>query len=203
MAVRILRLPSPALVVSCVALLITLSGVGYAAKALPRNSVGTTQLKANAVNGSKVAKDSLSGADIKESTLTGVLKTGALDALMGTVTLGPALPTVSGSNEWVTQTWILQKPARLLLTARLDPQLDCDAVPCGTVYFLSVDDTPVPNSQFRIGANLHYGPTPLTITGLTATLPAGSHQIKLLEKHEANVASSVAGQRVISAIVIG
>ncbi len=69
MPVRKLRLPSPALVVACLALLITLSGVGYAAKALPRNSVGTAQLKANAVNGSKVANDSLSGADIKESTL--------------------------------------------------------------------------------------------------------------------------------------
>jgi len=196
-------LPSPALVVACLALLITLSGVAYAAKALPRNSVGTTQLKANAVNGFKVTNDSLTGADIKESTLAGVLKTGALDAFMGTVALGPALPTVSGSTEWVTQTWILQKPARLLVTAHLDPQLDCDAVPCGTVYFLSVDDTPVPNSQFRVGANLHYGSAPVTITGLTATLPAGSHQIKLLEKQEANVLASGAGQRVISAIVIG
>lgn len=64
-----MRLPSPGLVVACVALSIALGGVGYAAKTLPRNSVGTTQLKANAVNGSKVANDSLTGADIKESTL--------------------------------------------------------------------------------------------------------------------------------------
>ena len=43
---RILRhRPSPALVVACLALAITLGGTSYAAVTLPRNSVGTPQLK--------------------------------------------------------------------------------------------------------------------------------------------------------------
>jgi len=67
-----LRAPSPAMVVACIALAVTLSGVGYAATTLPRNSVGTAQLKANAVVSSKVANNSLTGADINESTLAGV-----------------------------------------------------------------------------------------------------------------------------------
>ena len=48
---RVLRhRPSPALVVACIALAIALGGTSYAAVTLPRNSVGTKQLKKNAVN---------------------------------------------------------------------------------------------------------------------------------------------------------
>jgi hypothetical protein len=59
-----LRPPSPALVVACLALAISLSGAAYAVStALPRNSVGTVQLKNNAVNSAKVRNASLSAAD--------------------------------------------------------------------------------------------------------------------------------------------
>jgi hypothetical protein len=57
--------PSPALVISCIALAIALSGVSYAATVIPRNSVGSLQLKANAVNSSKVANGTLLRADFK------------------------------------------------------------------------------------------------------------------------------------------
>jgi hypothetical protein len=73
------RRPSPALVVSIIALIVALGGTGYAAVTLPKNSVGTKQLKkkavtnskirSNAVTGSKVKNDSLTGKDIRESTL--------------------------------------------------------------------------------------------------------------------------------------
>jgi hypothetical protein len=56
-------------VMSVVAMFIALGGVGYAAVKLPKNSVGTRQLKANAVTGAKVRNGSLTGADINESTL--------------------------------------------------------------------------------------------------------------------------------------
>ena len=64
MAVRIRR-PSPAMVVACIALAVALGGVGYAAIRLPANSVGTLQLKANAVNSSKVLNGSMLHADFK------------------------------------------------------------------------------------------------------------------------------------------
>jgi len=57
--------PSPALVVACIALAVALSGASYAAIIIPRNSVGTLQLKANAVNSSKVLNGSLLRADFK------------------------------------------------------------------------------------------------------------------------------------------
>jgi hypothetical protein len=77
------------MVVACVALAIALSGAGYAAVALPRNSVGTPQLKRgavvnakirnNAVNGPKVRNDSLGGADVNEASLGKVPSAAAAD----------------------------------------------------------------------------------------------------------------------------
>jgi hypothetical protein len=51
-------------VVSTICLFILLGGGAYAAGKLPKNSVGTKQLKKNAVKGSKVADGSLTSADI-------------------------------------------------------------------------------------------------------------------------------------------
>jgi hypothetical protein len=56
--------PSPALVISIIALTISLGGTGYAAFALPAGSVGTKQLKNGSVTAAKVKHKSLTGADI-------------------------------------------------------------------------------------------------------------------------------------------
>jgi hypothetical protein len=59
-----LRPPSPALVIACLALAISLSGTAYAVStALPRNSVGALQLKNNSVTSAKVKNASLRAAD--------------------------------------------------------------------------------------------------------------------------------------------
>ena len=47
--------PSPALVVAMLALLVALSGTAYAAAMLPKNSVGTAQIKKGAVTLTKIA----------------------------------------------------------------------------------------------------------------------------------------------------
>jgi len=49
-----IRRPSPALVIACLALGVSLSGAGYAAGVLPKNSVGTAQLKNGAVTAAKI-----------------------------------------------------------------------------------------------------------------------------------------------------
>jgi hypothetical protein len=67
---RMLRFaPSPAMVVSCIALLVALGGVGYAATALPRNSVGPPQIKRNAVTSIKVKDRSLLARDFRRGQL--------------------------------------------------------------------------------------------------------------------------------------
>jgi hypothetical protein len=60
---RLLKAPSPAMTVACIALAVALSGAGYAAVTLPRNSVGTPQLKKNAVVSAKVKDRSLRAND--------------------------------------------------------------------------------------------------------------------------------------------
>ena len=56
--IRRLR-PSPAMVVACIALVFAMTGAGYAAGMLGPNTVGTKQLKKNAVISSKVKNRSL------------------------------------------------------------------------------------------------------------------------------------------------
>lgn len=66
---RSIQLPSPALVVACLALGVSLTGVGYAAVVLPTNSVGTVQLRDNAVVSKKVQNRSLLAIDFKAGQL--------------------------------------------------------------------------------------------------------------------------------------
>ena len=62
--------PSPAMMVACIALLVALTGTSVAAvQALAPNSVGTVQLKANAVTGAKVANRSLAPIDFRAGSL--------------------------------------------------------------------------------------------------------------------------------------
>ena len=61
---------SPAMVVACLALLVSLTGTSVAAvtQLVPRNSVGTPQLKNNAVNSAKVRNGSLLRADFRQGS---------------------------------------------------------------------------------------------------------------------------------------
>lgn len=62
--------PSPAMVIACIALGVALGGTSVAAiQALPKNSVGTKQLKKNAVISSKVKNRSLLAVDFKAGQL--------------------------------------------------------------------------------------------------------------------------------------
>jgi len=60
--------PSPALVIACAALVIALSGTGYAATKIERQSIDTAQLRRNAVVSSKVKNGSLSPQKFAAST---------------------------------------------------------------------------------------------------------------------------------------
>jgi hypothetical protein len=64
--------PSPAMIVAFIALFVAIGGSSYAVTRLPSGSVGTKQLKKNAVTGAKVKNGSLTAADIKVSSLAGV-----------------------------------------------------------------------------------------------------------------------------------
>jgi hypothetical protein len=61
--------PTPSTVIAGLALFVALGGTGYAVTSLPVGSVGTAQLKANAVVSSKVLNGSLLAADFKKGQL--------------------------------------------------------------------------------------------------------------------------------------
>ncbi len=86
--IRRLR-PSPAMVVACIALVFAMTGAGYAAGMLGPNTVGTKQLKKNAVISSKVKNRSLLAVDFK----AGQLPKGAKGDPGAQGAQGPAGPT--------------------------------------------------------------------------------------------------------------
>ena len=65
------RRPSAALVVACIALLVALGGTSVAAvsQLVPRNSVGTVQLRSNAVISAKVKNRSLLAVDFRRGQI--------------------------------------------------------------------------------------------------------------------------------------
>jgi hypothetical protein len=67
---RRLGAPSPALVISLIALFIALGGTTYAATSLPKNSVGTKQLKNGAVTTKKIKKGAVVASKINPAGLT-------------------------------------------------------------------------------------------------------------------------------------
>ena len=56
---KLRRAPSPALVISLIALFVALGGTTYAAVSLPKNSVGTKQLKNGAVTRKKINRKTI------------------------------------------------------------------------------------------------------------------------------------------------
>jgi hypothetical protein len=66
-------------IVASIALFIALGGLSYAALTLPKNSVGTKQLKTNAVTGAKVKNGTLKEGDFAK----GILSSAATAAIKG------------------------------------------------------------------------------------------------------------------------
>ncbi len=67
---RRIKTPSPAMVVAMVALVIALGGAGYAAVSLPRNSVGTNQLKNFAVTPLKIKNNAIKTNKLRDNAVT-------------------------------------------------------------------------------------------------------------------------------------
>jgi|SRR4051794_16442817 len=65
------RRPSPALIISIIALIVALSGTAMAAKQLGKNTVGSRQLKSKSVTTGKIANNAVTGAKVAKETLTG------------------------------------------------------------------------------------------------------------------------------------
>ncbi len=112
------RRPSVPMVVSFIALFVSLGGVGYAAVSLPKNSVGNAQLqnnsvgnfklKSNAVGAKKIINGSVGASKVTSSQVQlrvgSSCSTGAISAigLSGSVTCTPTVGNEYGSNTAAT-----------------------------------------------------------------------------------------------------
>lgn len=89
--------PSPAMVVACLALLVALGGTSVAAvQALAPNSVGTAQLRANAVTAAKIKNRNVTGAKLAFNAVTGATvrnrSLSAADFIASSLPVGPQGP---------------------------------------------------------------------------------------------------------------
>ena len=148
-------------VIATLALFLALGGTSYAVTALPKNSVGTQQLKKNAVTGPKVKDGSLSSADFVAGTLlkgdTGAPgATGATGPQGETGIAGPAgaqyssvdgdsqtNPILSNAVSVASGTIYLDQAGKYAMFARLDTTLAVNicAGAATPVLFLQVDGT--------------------------------------------------------------
>ena len=147
-------------VIALLALFIALGGTSYAVTALPKNSVGTQQLKKNAVTGVKVKNGSLSSADFAAGTLlkgdTGASgATGATGPQGATGAAGPAgaqyssvdgdsqtNPIESNAVSVASGTIYLDQAGKYAMFARFDTTLTANMCAGGNpVLFLSTDGT--------------------------------------------------------------
>src|SRR3954447_17092690 len=119
---------SPALVVACIALLVALGGTSYATVlAIPANSVGTAQLKPQAVTAAKLARNAVRTANVANGTLLaedfkpGQLPASGLAALHFASSSAPAQPQINVPSTTPVRVASLDVPAgTYLVTAALN-----------------------------------------------------------------------------------
>jgi hypothetical protein len=91
-----LRRPSPAMVVACVALAVALGGTGYAATQLPPNSVGRAQLRSGAVGNLNNRDRAITVTKLRTGAVTGAkVRDGSLQAKDLAPGVLPAAPTTA------------------------------------------------------------------------------------------------------------
>jgi hypothetical protein len=218
-------------VVASLALFLTLGGVGYAATQLPGNSVGTLQLKANAVTSGKVKNGTLQKADFKRGQLpagatgpkgdagpqgaAGAAGTaGAKGATGATGATGPTQgftsASLSGSTPsntpdvtHVSTTIDTTTAGRLFVFGRGFYSVTCAAA-SAVKWGLYVDDVVVPGSGFTGSSGVG---VELSIFGVSDTVPSGSHTIAIkADCTSAGISFSSAsssGDAALGAILIG
>ena len=200
--------PSPALVIACVALAVSLGGVGYAAVTIPRASVGTAQLKDNAVTGAKVKKDALTGLDINEASLKGLLKTGAVAAENGSPAFMYPAPAASEDDLPNLETTItLTKPGKIFMLGRVMVSLTCSAMgPCSTVFAIFVDGELATGSETPLSADVGAPAISerLTLFAVSSPLSAGEHTVTIkADTTHPFIASLTPSSRNLAAVAIG
>lgn len=167
---------------STVAVFVALGGGAYAV-AVPRNSVGPSQLKSNAVSGAKVKNRSLLLKDFKLGQL-----------VVGTAARADDLdpPPKAPGTTIASMSLRTRAPGRIFVLGALrDPFLTCGGVGCSAQWGVYIDDKPVPNTGLALSAQPGEsdGRVYHTLFGVSAKVNAGRHRIRLARTDSGGVAS--------------
>jgi hypothetical protein len=165
------RRPSAAIAISCTALFVALSGVGWAATQLPANSVGNTQLQNGSVTNWKLgwnavgARKILNGAvglqqiNTKQvqARVSSPCATGAINSISAT---GSVTCSSTPPNEYGTST----SSAVTLRSGSTATQIATKALPGGSPYLVlayphEVIASTVPGQQVEVDCTLSVSPS--------------------------------------------
>jgi hypothetical protein len=169
---------------STIAVFLALGGGAYAVT-VPRNSVGTKQLKANAVTAAKVKNRSLLASDFKRGQLS-----------LGTAARADDLdppPAPSGTNV-ARMTLRTRTAGKVFVIGSLrDPFLTCAADSgCSAQWGVYVDDKPVPSTGATLSAlpGESDGFSFYTLYGVTTLkVGPGNHVIRIVRTDSSGIAS--------------
>ena len=168
---------------STIAVFVALGGGAYAVS-VPRNSVGTTQLKANAVTAAKVKNRSLLASDFKRGQL-----------ILGTAARADDQdpPAVPSGTDVAKMTLTTRSAGKIFVIGSLrDPFLTCAGAGCSAQWGAYVDNKPVPNTGVTLAAlpgesdgfsfNMLYGVT-------TENVAPGTHVIRIARTDSPGITS--------------
>jgi hypothetical protein len=171
------RHPSPALVVACVALFVALAGTGVAAVEVlvPKDSVGTAQIRNSAVISSKVKDHSLNAKDFAK----GQIPAGPAGATGPTGAVGPAGPIGPGISTWaiVKANGTLDKASGVTTVTRksvgvYDVAFAIDVTNCSLVAGAGTDTAGTTTRGAIANFNRTKTPTIVEVTTSTGTTAA-------------------------------
>jgi len=203
-------------VTATLALFIALGGASYAAVTLPRNSVGTAQIRPRAVVLSKIAprtRRALRGRRGRTGPrgATGAAGAKGLPGAPGltAAAVGPGDGSPSATpNSIVTSppaTLTTTAPGRIFVVATATVTVSCSAAGvCTDSWGVYLDGAPVPSSRDQVSA----APSAtrmekLVVFGVSGTVPAGQHQIVLRDDADPDVGSAGFSAPQVGAIALG
>lgn len=198
------RKPSAAIVISSVALFMSLGGVGYAAVAIPDHSVGTNQLRNNAVTANKIRNEAVTYKKIRPGSV-GIVRanTGQLQVRVGgTCATGTAIGTINQVGKVTCNNALPPEFGTTNNTAALGSSatgISSVALPSGASYFALANPTATVTSgataqhvtvscTLTVGSNTETRSTTIDTTGtasqtsiasipLQATGPSGTSSV--------------------------
>lgn len=224
---------SPAIVISVIALIVAMGGTGYAAVSLPKNSVGTAQLRNGAVTKQKIARKTLgafkgAGGPAGATGNTGATgpagqqgatgpagQAGATGVAGPEGLLGPTSGTSAGSVEELSSTGFtpfgssgtvtLPAAGKVLVEVSGFDFILCSAAgSCSATISGFVDGTAVPGAHENLNAAANSeSAAQIAVSGIVVNVPAGTHTIQLETKESASVAITNSEDLHVTAVALG